>query len=177
MVESDSRVTVRIGEMNIVAKSTAATWLWVFYRRLVSAAIRMLPLPRRRGTDWSKSALKICAAAGRYGIKRKSVKKSRSRPIFIACPALRRVVRGSCAADSAGKCLCAPDGSFPLGAVSCNQDNGRCGETLCALHRYNRRGHGTWYPDRVWTLPSPSNAPSRGQNAAKSHEGTICIDA
>ncbi|MGC9453630.1 MAG: hypothetical protein ACP5HU_02090 [Phycisphaerae bacterium] len=101
---------------------------------------------------------------------------SKSRPIFIACPALRRVVRGSCAADASGDCPLTRDGSFPLSAITCNQDNGRCAETLCALHRYNRRGPGTWYPDRVWAMPKASKDSPRRQTPP-SHEGTICIDA
>ncbi|MFW6066051.1 MAG: hypothetical protein ACOC9S_04460 [Planctomycetota bacterium] len=101
---------------------------------------------------------------------------TRARPIFIACPALRRVVRGTCATDTSGNCKLAGDGSFPLDVISCSQDNGRCPETLCALHRYNRRGPGTWYPDRVWT-PRTSSKSRKRRDPGENHEGAICVDA
>jgi hypothetical protein len=101
-----------------------------------------------------------------------------SQPILIACPALRRVVRGRCAADESGRCRRGADGSFPLSAVTCGQDGGRCGETLCALHRYNRRGPGTWYPDRVWALRTPPAGRNRDQpRPTGGSEGMLCIDA
>ena len=42
-----------------------------------------------------------------------------------------------------------PDGAFNLTLIECSQDHGRCAETLCALHRFNYRGTGTWYPDTL----------------------------
>jgi hypothetical protein len=41
------------------------------------------------------------------------------------------------------------NGAFDLNRIECSQDEGRCSETLCALHRYNQRGQGTWYPDTL----------------------------
>jgi len=103
---------------------------------------------------------------------------AKTQPILIACPALRRVVRGACARDEQGRPRRGPDGAFPLSALSCGQDGGRCSETLCALHRYNRRGAGTWFPDRVWALPAPRAAPNAGRpRPADTGEGTICVDA
>lgn len=78
---------------------------------------------------------------------------ARSKPILIACPQHRRHVRGWYACDEAGRYRLAADGSFNLELVRCDQDGGRCAETLCALHRYNRRGPGSWYPSHVRAMP------------------------
>lgn len=83
---------------------------------------------------------------------------ARSKLILIACPQHRRHVRGSCPCDDSGRYRLAPDGSFNLDLVRCDQDGGRCAETLCALHRYNRRGPGTWYPSHVRAMPSGRTA-------------------
>ncbi len=85
-----------------------------------------------------------------------------SHPILIACPEYRKLVRGWAECDETGRPFCSGDGDFPLHAVRCNQHNGRCAQTLCALHRYNRRGRGTWYPDRVFAMPARPG-PSAGR--------------
>ena len=82
----------------------------------------------------------------------------RTRPIQIACPELGRIVRGSYLPGPGGRFVHAADGGFLLNFVRCGQDGGRCAQTLCALHRYNRRGPGTWFPDRVFALPERSAA-------------------
>jgi len=71
------------------------------------------------------------------------------KPIVIACPQYRKLVRGEYACGPDGKYLLGPGGEFVLGRVRCGHNGGRCMATLCALHRYNRRGPGTWYPGRV----------------------------
>jgi hypothetical protein len=37
-------------------------------------------------------------------------------------------------------------------------------QTLCVLHRHNRRGEGSWYPERILTAPQ---APPRDRPAAR----------
>ena len=69
--------------------------------------------------------------------------------IEIACPHQRKIIKASYPCGPDGRYLCRADGTFDLELVQCSQDNGRCAETLCALHRFNRRGAGTWYPDRI----------------------------
>jgi hypothetical protein len=99
-----------------------------------------------------------------------------SHPILIACPEYRKLVRGWAECDETGLPRRADDGDLLLGAVRCNQHNGRCAQTLCALHRYNRRGRGTWYPDRVFAMPSRSRAVAgkvrRGHLGGDSLEGS-----
>jgi len=77
-------------------------------------------------------------------------------PIVIVCPQLRKAVRGTYPCGPNGRYKVGPDGAFNLDLVACGQDGGRCAETLCALHRYNRRGPGTWYPDSVQAMPERS---------------------
>jgi hypothetical protein len=76
-------------------------------------------------------------------------------PILIACPERQKVVRGQYPCDETGQYLLQADGSFRLSLLHCNQDLGRCTATLCALHRLNRKGPATWYPDRIM---APGNA-------------------
>jgi hypothetical protein len=75
------------------------------------------------------------------------------RPILIACPQYGRLVRGTYACDPAGGYVLGPEGRFLLNRVRCAQQEGRCMETLCALHRFNRGGPGTWFPGRVLAAP------------------------
>jgi len=77
----------------------------------------------------------------------------KSMPIVIACPELRKAVRGTYPCDPSGHYKVRGDGALDLALVTCGQDGGRCTQTLCALHRYNRRGPGTWYPDSVQAMP------------------------
>lgn len=72
-----------------------------------------------------------------------------------------------------------PDGSFLLNHVTCCQDAGRCCQTLCALHRYNRRGRGTWYPDRVYAMGERTCARAGKQPGAKpsARRGTLDLEA
>ncbi len=80
----------------------------------------------------------------------------RRKPIQIACPEHHKLVRGTYACEPDGRYALGADGKFSLDLVECDQDDGRCAQTLCALHRYNRRGPGTWYPDSVYALPDRS---------------------
>ena len=77
----------------------------------------------------------------------------RRRPILIGCPQHGRLVRGTCACDERGRYRMTESGQFLLEAVGCDHDDGRCAQTLCALHRFNRRGGGSWYPTGVWAMP------------------------
>jgi len=74
---------------------------------------------------------------------------SNMKTIEIACPHQRKVIKASYPCGPDGRYLCRGDGTFDLELVQCSQDDGRCAETLCALHRFNRRGAGTWYPDQI----------------------------
>ncbi len=79
----------------------------------------------------------------------------RTKPIWIGCPQYRRHVRGRYACDEHGRYRLGPGGGFLLEWTRCEQLGGRCMQTLCALHRHNRRGPGTWYPDRLLAAPDP----------------------
>ena len=85
------------------------------------------------------------------------------KPILIGCPQYRRVVRGTYECDERGSYLLGPGGTFVLHRARCGQYGGRCMQTLCALHRYNRRGIGSWYPIGIWAVPDP---PKRRRTAA-----------
>lgn len=90
---------------------------------------------------------------------------ARRRAILIGCPQYRRSVRGTYECDDAGSYLLGPEGEFLLDRVACDQLGGRCMETLCVLHRFNRRGPGAWYPDRIYAAPDarrpgPPSAPA-----------------
>jgi len=74
---------------------------------------------------------------------------SRYRPILIGCPHYRRFVRGTSECDTEGRYLRAADGSFLLQHIRCGQNGGRCTQTLCVLHRLNRRGPQAWFPYSV----------------------------
>ena len=100
---------------------------------------------------------------------------TRSKLILIACPQHRKHVRGSCPCDDSGRYRLAADGTFDLELVRCDQDGGRCAETLCALHRYNRRGPGTWYPSHVRAMPS-GRRPRRARRLAASGAGDATFD-
>ncbi len=74
-------------------------------------------------------------------------------PVMIACPERRKLVRGQCECDENGQYPTGPAGGLTLAKVRCGQDGGRCTQTLCALHRHNRPGPGTWYPSEVRIPP------------------------
>ena len=77
---------------------------------------------------------------------------AKSKPILIACPQYGTLVDGTYQCDETGAYRLGPDGTFDLKLVRCSQHGGRCMETLCALHRYNRGGPDTWYPGRVLAM-------------------------
>ena len=74
------------------------------------------------------------------------------KPILIGCPQYRVLVRGWCECGEDGGYLRAADGEFLLHHIRCEQRNGRCMQTLCVLHRYNRGGVGSWFPSGVWAM-------------------------
>jgi hypothetical protein len=77
------------------------------------------------------------------------------KPVLIACPEHDKLVRGSYRADPRGRFVRGRDGGFVLQYLSCSQLNGRCAQTLCALHRHNRRGPHSWVPERIFCMPEP----------------------
>ena len=79
-----------------------------------------------------------------------------TRPIHIVCPEYRKIVRGKYLCGEQGEYLLGPGGRFLLERCECGQLGGRCAQTLCALHRYNRRGRNTWYPLDIFAARSPS---------------------
>jgi len=87
---------------------------------------------------------------------------------MIACPQYRIAVRGSYEYLPDGTCPLTPDGKYLLERVSCTQHGGRCMQTLCALHRYNNRGPGSWYPEIILALPAKDGT---GETREKSVPG------
>jgi len=85
----------------------------------------------------------------------------RRQPIWIICPQHGKRVRGWYEADEAGAFRFAPDGQYLLDYARCTQDGGRCMQTLCVLHRYNRRGPESWYPERILAMPPRRRRPPR----------------
>jgi len=77
------------------------------------------------------------------------------KPIWIICPQHLKRVRGSYACDESGRYRMGPAGQFLLKHAACDQDAGRCAQTLCVLHRFNRRGPGSWYPEQILAYQSP----------------------
>lgn len=92
---------------------------------------------------------------------------ARFKHILIACPEYRVTVRGRYECNADGTYPLGPDGSYILNRVRCNQYEGRCAQTLCALHRYNNRGPGSWYPEIILTLPekNPTSPPPKTRTA------------
>ena len=84
---------------------------------------------------------------------------SRYRPILVGCPQYRVFVRGSYECDENGQYILAADGSFALSRARCGHYGGRCMQTLCALHRYNRRGKGSWFPQTILARMEKAGAP------------------
>lgn len=86
--------------------------------------------------------------------------------ILIGCPAIGKYTTGSYPCDANGRYLLSRGGTFDPRRARCGQLGGHCHEMLCALHRYNRKGPGTWYPTDVLAfrdacegdrLPAPQN--------------------
>ena len=87
--------------------------------------------------------------------------------ILIGCPQHRMLVAGTYACDAQGSYLLGPDGEFVLHHVRCDHRGGRCMQTLCVLHRYNKRGAGSWYPERILAAPEAPASTRRPKAAAK----------
>lgn len=102
-----------------------------------------------------------------------------SKPILIACPQHGKLVRGTYGCDRSGRYRLGPGGRFVLGLVRCGQDGGRCMQTLCALHRYNRGGPSAWYPGRILAAPdrkAPARSPRRGAAPSRvGHDGATDV--
>ena len=94
-----------------------------------------------------------------------------SKLIHIACPARKRVVQGKCITDKKGDIPTGPDGAIDLREVCCNQDSGKCTETLCAMHRFNRMGPSTWFPDRI--LIAPEHVKTTGKTIQKNQTNNL----
>jgi len=77
------------------------------------------------------------------------------KPIWIICPQHLKRARGSYECDGAGQYRLGPEGQFLLKYAACEQDGGKCAQTLCVLHRYNRRGPASWYPERILAMRQP----------------------
>jgi len=105
----------------------------------------------------------------------------RYKPIQIACPHYQRLVRGEYECDSRGRYYLGPRGTFLLHRVRCGHLGGRCAQTLCALHRHNRGGARTWFPENVVPLPQAQRAPAgrrAREHAPESGDGaTFSLEA
>ena len=87
---------------------------------------------------------------------------NKRKAIMIGCPQHGKLVRGTYSCDEAGNYRLGPDGEFVVERVECGHDGGRCMQTLCILHRYNRRGAGSWYPSQLLAAPE---TPGRSKSA------------
>jgi hypothetical protein len=96
---------------------------------------------------------------------------ARPKPILIGCPQYGILVRGSYQCQEDGGCPRGPKGEFLLHRVRCEQYGGRCMQTLCVLHRHNRRGPGSWYPTGVWAMRGGAGRPARSPAQPASGEG------
>jgi hypothetical protein len=76
------------------------------------------------------------------------------KPILIGCPQYHCLVLGSYERDEKGAYRLGPGGEFLLERARCGHRGGRCSQTLCALHRLNQRGPGSWYPTGIWAAPA-----------------------
>jgi len=104
---------------------------------------------------------------------------AKSKPILIGCPQYGVLVRGWGLCDETGQYLRAPDGTFMLQHARCDQQGGKCMQTLCALHRYNRGGPGTWYPARVLAAPerqTPAQRRSRKSGSAGNNDTGVSVE-
>jgi len=85
---------------------------------------------------------------------------AKRRPILIGCPQYQKLVRGTYDSGPDGRFLLDPDGSFLVERTQCAHNGGRCAQTLCVLHRYNRRGDSSWFPSRIIAAPEPKPRPN-----------------
>jgi len=92
----------------------------------------------------------------------------RRKPIWIVCPQHAKRVRGWYEAGPDGAFRFGPGETYLLESVRCSQDGGRCMQTLCVLHRYNRRGPESWYPEKVLAMPEPKHRASGHGPASQS---------
>ena len=92
-------------------------------------------------------------------------------PILIGCPQYQKLVRGTYACGPDGRYLLGPNGSFLLERVRCAHDGGRCAQTLCVLHRYNRLGDSSWYPSRLVPVRQSRPRPDKRRPAAARERG------
>jgi hypothetical protein len=97
---------------------------------------------------------------------------ARFKPILIGCPQYGKLVRGEYACDEDGAYRLGPDGTFALALARCGHDGGRCMQTLCVLHRFNRRGGSSWYPTQILAMRQgrrgrrKNSGPPNGQASA-----------
>lgn len=102
---------------------------------------------------------------------------TKSKPIMIACPGQNRLVRGWYECDERGRYRLNGDGTFSFALARCCQDDGRCMQTLCVLHRFNRRGPGSWYPSHIRALPEKAgSADIPGQRVPRDPSAGGAID-
>lgn len=104
------------------------------------------------------------------------------KPILIACPQYQAFVRGDYEADEAGGYRLGDGGQFLLTRVRCRHRGGRCMQTLCVLHRHNRRGKRSWYPEKIVAMPDPPGRPKRrlrrgAGDPAQRDGATLSVDA
>jgi len=107
---------------------------------------------------------------------------ARTKPIRIACPQYRAIVRGVYECDGDGSAPRTRDGKYMLHRVRCGQYGGRCMQTLCVLHRYNHRGPGSWYPEIILAAPDARSRradphPAGPDDSDPSAESTLSIKA
>ncbi len=84
---------------------------------------------------------------------------AKRKSILILCPEHSVLVGGDYECDERGQYRLGAQGEFVLRRVECSQYGGRCAQTLCALHRYNRGGPLTWFPERI--LAAPGSGPRK----------------
>ena len=105
---------------------------------------------------------------------------ARRKGILIACPQYLKLVRGTYECDKSGRYRLDAEGKFALHRARCNHYGGRCMQTLCVLHRYNRGGPGSWYPARILALPekkakAKSTPPRKRPAGGRDQQGYIDV--
>ncbi|MFP4105199.1 MAG: hypothetical protein ACLFVU_03820 [Phycisphaerae bacterium] len=101
---------------------------------------------------------------------------SKQKPILIGCPQSHALVRGMYDCDDSGEYLLGHDGNFVLARARCGQDNGRCAQTMCVLHRYNRRRKGSWYPTTILAMPNRSGGFTPSGENSSCPDSPVCDD-
>jgi len=87
------------------------------------------------------------------------------------------MVHGRYDCDETGRYLLGPDGEFLLAHTHCDQYAGRCMQTLCVLHRHNRGGPKSWFPEKIVAAEKPSppkRRPARKPPAARGATDLLC---